>query len=140
MRAGLVIGATHHAQREVREQHTVPYAVPGCDWLQQHGLPVLSSAALLGLVEDVVFSVVTPLLEPEECLVGARHRWPHEAPAVPGERLQIAATCTRIHGGALNWRIDVVARDRRVAHFRHRAVVMQRAEVERRIAALHTLG
>jgi len=81
------------------------------DMLTRHitnGPAVLSTPAMIGLMESVASAMLRPQLAPGAALVGTWIGVRHRAPALLGERIDVQARLARITGAHVTF--DMVAR------------------------------
>jgi fluoroacetyl-CoA thioesterase len=115
MRKPPAIGTTNELHVTVERSHTIDFA--------DGGMPsVLSTPALIGLLERTARELMQPLLEPEERTVGTEIELRHLAPTPPGERITCLARVIRVDRGATTFHLE--ARDEhepiaRGLHTRH---------------------
>jgi fluoroacetyl-CoA thioesterase len=109
------IGTTKELEFTVEQSHSIDFA--------EGGMPaVLSTPALVGLLERTARDLMQPLLEPDERTVGTEIELKHLAPTPPGEKITCLARVIHVDGGATTFHIE--ARDEhefiaRGLHTRH---------------------
>lgn len=139
MRRGIPINTTFLSEHLVAESETVPWLQPGSPL--DKGERVLASAVLLRLFEAACWAVIDPYVEDGESLVGCEFVLLHKSPAMPGDRLSIAVTCTRINRRDVWWRMSATNLNREqpvVATMEHRLRVISRARFWKRWMGLGT--
>ena len=109
------IGTTKELEFIVEPSQTIDFA--------DGDMPaVLSTPALVGLLERTARELLQPLLEPDERTVGTEIELKHLAPTPPGEKITCLARVIHVDGGATTLHIE--ARDEheliaRGLHTRH---------------------
>ena len=117
MKKTLVPGVTGESRHRVVTENLVSHRLPGMP-------AVLSSPALLFVMETAAYEAIRPHLDPGEASVGIRFDFEHLAPTPCGETVTATARVTAVDGRQIT--LDFAAHDGReeVARGTHiRAVI-----------------
>lgn len=93
------IGTTKELRFTVEQSHTIDFT--------EGGMPaVLSTPALIGLLERTARELMQPLLESDERTVGTEIELRHLAPTPPGETITCLARVIHVDGGAATFHLE----------------------------------
>ncbi|MBX6322323.1 MAG: thioesterase family protein [Rhodospirillaceae bacterium] len=108
MRDTLKPGAVHDFVFTVPREKTVPFLYPESpDFV---AMPeVFATGFMVGLIEWACLDALRPHLEEGEGSLGTFIETTHAAPTLPGMTVRVAATCERVEGRQVWWRVE--ARD-----------------------------
>lgn len=83
------------------------------------GVEVISTMAMVRLVETACYGVISSHYEDGDATVGTRVALDHEAPAYPGRPVDILATLTGVRGRKLTFSVEVEQDGRRIMTGEH---------------------
>lgn len=135
MRDGvLTVGSVQKLEYVVPPDKTVPHLYPESPEFQT--MPeVFATGFLVGLLEWCAILALRPALEDGEDSLGTMIDIRHSAPTPPGARLSVTATCTRIDGTYVEWKVQAIDDDGDVAgRGRHGRNVISTDRFLRRVA------
>ena len=115
----LQMGQTFDQEIEITKEHTV-------NRMGKEGADVLSTPALLGLMENTCILQSEPYLAEAHTTVGyAVDRLRHFAPTSLGEKVQVKVTLTEVDRNRLTYDIEVYeGPDKRIAVANHKRAVI----------------
>jgi 2-hydroxychromene-2-carboxylate isomerase len=88
------------------------------------GVDVVSTMALVRLVESACYAVIRPLYEPGDATVGTRVALDHVGAARPGRPVDVAATLERVEGRRYSFHVEVTQDGRAVMRGEHLRVAV----------------
>ena len=99
------------------------------------GMPaVLSTPALVGLLERTARELMQPLLEPDERTVGTEIELRHLAPTPPGHTVTCLARVIRVDGSATTFQVEARDEQELIARGVHQRQVVRVERFAQRVA------
>lgn len=130
-----LIDQPEHTAVTVRRGWTVPAVLPDSA-LARRGEPVLATGYLIVLLENATWQVAAQHVPESLALLGHTGRYQHTAPAVHGQVLDIAVTCTGGRGSHTWWHASAHVRhtSTQVGVLQHTLVATGRDKFHQRLA------
>lgn len=121
------IGTTAELQFTVEPRHTIDFA--------DGGMPaVLSTPALVGLLEQTARELMQPLLEPDERTVGTEIELRHLAPTPPGHAVTCTARVIHVEGVLTTFQVEARDEHELIARGLHQRAVIRVDRFAQRVA------
>ena len=121
------IGTTSEVRFTVESQHTIDFA--------EGGMPaVLSTPALVGLLERTARELMQPLLEPDERTVGTEIELRHLAPTPVGHSVTCTARVIHVEGALTGFQVEARDEQELIARGLHQRAVVRVDRFAQRVA------
>jgi predicted thioesterase len=115
--ASLPLGLEYSFEEEVKFEYTIAYH-------DSRLPPVLSTPAMIGLMEMAAARAVAPKLAPGEITVGTRIEVDHLKASLPGARIRVWARLDAVEGRFLNFSVTAHEGEKQIGRGRvFRAIV-----------------
>ena len=89
------------------------------------GIPVLGTPMMIGLMEQVSYGVVQPLLPADFTTVGFEVCIKHKGPAFIGDQIKVASTLLEVDGRKLRFDVKVTLGEKVIGEGLHRRTIIR---------------
>jgi predicted thioesterase len=126
-------GTTHAISYLTKPSDCVQESGPGREWSDKP--PVVASAAIIRLCEQVCMQALLAVTPCGHCSLGNGQQFEHSGPVVIGAEIRLTARCVKAQGSYSRWQVTVLDAHGRIGAGWMAFVIVSKAAFESRSVA-----